>query len=319
MSKLVALLTGGWSAEREVSLEKSKAVEAALKEAGYRVRVIDVTLDLTQLIADLTPRPDVVFNNLYGRGGEDGTIQGLLEIMEIPYTHSGVTASAIGMNKPLTKTIAAKHGVKTPKGIITQALEEGLMPRPFVTKPVNEGSSVGVHITLDNDPLPVLEEGEYLVEEYIPGREIHVTVLDGVAQGVSEIIVPGRFFDYEAKYKSDQTQLITPAKIPENIAKNIMRNAELTFNALGCWGLARCDFRYDPSKADLDGIYLLEINTLPGLAPGSIALIQPEMNGLTFPALCAHLVENAKLHNQTCQNKNENQPSSNDAIKKVSG
>lgn len=331
MSKIVALLVGGWSAEREVSLNKGKHIKGALEEAGYTVRVVDVTDDFEKLISDLTPKPDVAFNNLYGRGGEDGTIQGLLEIMGIPYTHSGATASAIGMDKPLTKIVAHDHGVRIAEGVIAtkqEVLEEKVMERPYVVKPLNEGSSVGVKVILEGDnDLPLDAESwvfgdKVMVEKYIPGREIHVAVLDGKAQGVTEIKVTGKFFDYDAKYRDARTELVTPAQVPEIVAKTAMEFAEIIFKALGCHGLARCDFRYDDSKAGADGVYLLEINTMPGLSPGSIALIQPQLNGMSYSALCAHLVETAKLHNPlspSCHEKAQNEaPSSNAAPARAS-
>ena len=305
MSKTVALLVGGWSAERDVSLTKGKAIEGALKEAGYDVRTVDVTQDIEKLIADLTPRPDVVFNNLYGRGGEDGVIQGFLEVLGLPYTHSGVAASAIGMDKVLTKKLANSVGVQTSEGVIAakeDVLAERVMERPYVVKPMNEGSSVGVRIILEGENQKPLDAEswvfgeEVLIEKYVPGREIHVTVLDGKAQGVTEIKYPGRFFDYEAKYHDQRTELVTPADVPEDIAKTAMDSAEKVFAVLGCEGLARCDFRYDPSKPGGAGVYFLEINTMPGLAPGSVALIQPEQNGISFVQLCSHLVETARCH-----------------------
>ncbi len=317
MTKTVALLVGGWSAEREVSLFKGDHIEKALIEAGYTVKKIDVTRDLQKLLNDLTPRPDVVFNNLYGRGGEDGIIQGVLEMIGIPYTHSGVAASAIGMDKVLTKKLAKSVGVKCSEGRLAskeEIIAETVMPRPYVVKPYNEGSSVGVHIMFEGENQPPLNEATWqfgdiaLVEKYVPGREIHVAVLDGKAQGVTEIFVPGRFFDYDAKYVSDQTKLETPAKVPDIVAKTAMDYAEKAFDVLGCAGLARCDFRYDEAQSGAEGVYFLEINTMPGFSPGSIALIQPELNGISYPQLCSHLVETA-----TCQDKVPASPSSKSA------
>lgn len=306
MTKTVALLVGGWSSEREVSLMKGAHVEKALKEAGYIVKTIDVSRDVQKLVKDLSnPRPDVVFNNLYGRGGEDGTIQALLDMMGLAYTHSGVVASAVGMDKVLTKKLAESVGVRCSVGrVATKAeiLAETVMPRPYVVKPINEGSSVGVQIILEGEnQKPIDESGwhfgeEALVEKYVPGREIHVAVLDGKAQGVTEIIVAGRFFDYEAKYHSQETELITPAPVPDIVAKTAMDYAERVYNILGCNGIARADLRYDDSKPGNDGVYLLEINTMPGLSPGSIAVIQPEHNGMDYVQLCSHLVETAQCH-----------------------
>lgn len=306
--KTVALLVGGWSVERQVSLNKGAHVAEALKEAGYNVRVIDVTKDLSALTSALSPKPDVVFNNLYGKGGEDGVIQSVLEMMEIPYTHSGVTASAIAMDKPLTKRIASSIGVQNADWVIASkddVLAENVMERPYVVKPMDEGSSIGVRIIFDGENQRPLDAAswtfgdEVLVEDYIPGREIHVAILDGKAQGVTEILCAGRFFDYEAKYEDDKTELVTPADVPADVSAAAMDNAEKIYAALGCHGLARCDFRYDDTKTGKNSVYFLEINTMPGLAPGSIALIQPELNGMSFSALCAHLVETAKCHGQT--------------------
>lgn len=305
MKKTVALFVGGWSAEREVSLTKGKAVEAALKDGGYNVKRIDVTHDLEKLLKDLTPKPDAVFNNLHGRGGEDGIIQGLLEILEIPYTHSGVTASAIGMNKPLAKKLAASVGVPSADGRVAtkdEVLAGKVMAPPYVVKPPCEGSSVGVRIILENDNQLGLDVeswtfgNEVLVERYIPGKELTVAVLDGRAQAVTEIISHTRFFDYEAKYKDTRTELVLPAKIPQDVYNKAMDYAERVYKVLGCSGLARCDFRYDDSQKGSDGLYFLEINTQPGLTAESIGPSQVVYNGKSFIELCSHLVETAKCH-----------------------
>lgn len=320
--KTVALLVGGWSAEREVSLNKGKAVEAALSEAGYSVKTIDVSQDLAALVAALTPAPDVVFNNLYGRGGEDGIIQGVLETLCIPYTHSGVVASAIGMDKILTKKLAESVGVRCSIGKLAskqEVLDETVMERPYVVKPLNEGSSIGVRIIMEGENQRPIDEAEWhfgeqvLVEKYVPGREIHVTVLDGKALTVTEILFPGRFFDYEAKYNDKRTELVTPAPVPEIVAKIAMQYAESVYKVLGCSGITRADFRYDDSKAGSDGVYFLEINTMPGLSPGSVAVIQAEFSGMSYIQLCSHLVETA-----TCQDPaHAATPSSNDAQAKL--
>lgn len=325
MKKTVALLVGGWSSEREVSLMKGIHVEAALKDAGYTVKTIDVSRDVQKLVKELsTPRPDAVFNNLYGRGGEDGTIQALLEMLGLPYTHSGVVASAVGMDKVLTKKLAETVGVRTSVGKVASKqdiLAEHVMPRPYVVKPINEGSSVGVRIILEGENQQPIDEAswtfgeEALVEKYVPGREIHVAVLDGKALGVTEIIVHGhRFFDYDAKYKDAGTELVTPADVPEIVAETARKFAQATYNVLGCRGIARCDLRYDDSKPGADGVYLLEINTMPGLSPGSIAVIQPEHAGMSYKDLCSHLVETAQCHGQV----QDVPPSSSDAPKRQS-
>lgn len=318
MTKKVALLVGGWSTEREVSLTKGKAIEAALKEANYDVKVIDVSKNLSSLIKDLTPAPDAVFNNLYGRGGEDGVIQGVLETLGIPYTHSGVVASAIGMDKILTKKLAESVGVRCSIGRVAskqEVLDETVMSRPYVVKPLNEGSSVGVRIIMEGENQKPIDEAEWtfgeevLVEKYVPGREIHVTVLDGKAFTVTEILFPGRFFDYEAKYHDKRTELVTPAKVPEEVANTAKAYAEAVYKVLGCSGITRSDFRYDDSKANSDGVYFLEINTMPGLSPGSVAVEQAGFSGMSYVQLVSHLVETAK-----CQDPaHAAQPSSNDA------
>lgn len=307
--KKVALLVGGWSAERDVSLEKGKAVHQGLLEAGYDVDVVDVTKDLQALIKALTPKPDAVFNNLYGRGGEDGEIQSILEVLEIPYTHSGVMASAVGMNKPLSKMIAASLGVPVAEEAVMNVddvLKTNPMKPPYVVKPTNEGSSVGIRIIMEQENQPDLDletwksGTEVMVERYIPGRELTVAVLDGRAQGVTEIVSKTRFFDYEAKYQDDRTEYILPAKIDENVYKTCLDYAERVYNKLGCSGLARCDFRFDDTQTsnDPNTVYFLEINTQPGLTAESIGPSQVINNGMTFPQLCSHLVETAQCHDQ---------------------
>lgn len=325
MTKKVALLVGGWSAERGVSLFKGEHIEKALKASGYDVTVVDVTHDIAKLVLDLTPQDkkfDAVFNNLYGRGGEDGVIQGVLEALQLPYTHSGVMASAIGMDKPTAKRIATSLSIKCAKGSVASkedVIAEKVMPRPYVVKPLNEGSSYGVRIVLEGDNHDVLDEknwafgDEVLVEEYIKGREVHVTVLDGKAMDLTEIIVPGRFFDYDAKYDSAETQLITPAEVPKEVREVAMTNAAKIFKEIGADGVARCDFIYDVSKTGKDAVYFLEINTMPGLSPGSVAVIQPELNGMTYNQLCSHLVETAKCHG-SIENQKDDQQSSSDAV-----
>lgn len=236
MVKTVALLVGGWSAEREVSLEKGKAVEAALKEAGYNVRTIDVRKNLPVLLEALTPRPDAIFNNLHGRGGEDGIIQGVLEMIGVPYTHSGVLASAIGMNKAMCRAVVASAGVPIAKGgvySLDDILAGKALPPPFVVKPIQEGSSVGVKIVKDGDNSLPIDMSDWvfgdqaLVEQYIPGKELTVAVLDGKAQAVTEIISHTGFFDYEAKYKDTRTETVCPAKIPQDVYNKALEYAEI--------------------------------------------------------------------------------------------
>lgn len=319
--KTVALLLGGWSAEREVSLTKGKAVEAALKEAGYNVKTIDVHKNLAALVEALTPAPDAVFNNLHGRGGEDGIVQGVLEMLGIPYTHSGVLASAIAMNKDVCKRMVASVGVPVAKGQVASMqdiLDRNVMAPPYVVKPVQEGSSVGVRIILEHDNQPPIDADtwtfgeEALVEEYIPGRELTIAILDGKAQAVTEIVSQTRFFDYEAKYHDTRTELVMPAKIPSDVYNKALEYAEAVYKVVGCRGLARCDFRFDDTKG-VQGLCFLEINTQPGCTPESIGPSQVVYNGLSFSGLCAHLVETA-----TCQDPaHAEQPSSNAAQEKL--
>ncbi len=324
--KTVALLLGGWSAEREVSLNKGKAVEAALIEAGYAVKTIDVQKDLHGLLNALSPRPDVIFNNLHGRGGEDGIVQGVLEMLGIPYTHSGVMASAIAMNKDMCKRIVASVGVPVAKGRVAsvdEIMAQNVMQPPYVVKPVEEGSSVGVRIILDHDNQEPIDReswsfgAEALVEEYIPGRELTVAVLDGKAQAVTEIISHTRFFDYEAKYQDTRTELVMPAKIPEGDYNKALEYATAVYKVLGCRGLARCDFRYDDTPNG-KGLCFLEINTQPGCTPESIGPSQVVYNGLSFSGLCAHLVETAICQDQVPKSEREQdgQPSSTAAPEK---
>jgi len=290
MTKTVALLIGGWSEEREVSLNKGKAVEKALAKGGYDVRVIDVKRDINDFIAQLIPRPDVVFNNLHGKGGEDGVIQGVLEMMQIPYTHSSVMASAIAMDKGITKIIAQSVGVNVAEQLSYP------YAAPYVLKPIDQGSSVDITIVLEGDNFqPDVTKKGMIAERYIAGRELTCAVLDGKAQAVSEIVSATKFFDYEAKYNDTRTKTILPADISQDVYTQAMQQSEAIFDALGCQGIARCDYRYDEGGA---GLVFLEINTQPGFTPESIGPSQVVYNGMSFVDLCAHLVENATVKNK---------------------
>jgi len=301
LSLKVTLLIGGWSHERAVSLEKGKGVREALIRAGYDTAVCDVTA-MEALGGLLNPKPDVVFINLFGKGGEDGTVQTILNTMQIPYTHSGVVASAIGMDKHITKLIANSIGINCPKSKkveLAMLAKQQPLDMPFVLKPNNDGSSVGVGLIENIETLAsflIANENydePFLIEEYIYGREMHVAVLNGIAQGVTEIILKKNIFDYYAKYEDKSTELITPANIPEHICNKLKSDAEKIYNELGCKGLARCDFKLSESVLTKDDTYFLEINTIPSLSSGSIALIQSEANGIQFPELCKILVETA--------------------------
>ncbi len=298
--KHVAVLKGGWSAEREVSLVSGAACAKALREAGYTVTEIDMTPDIANQLAQT--KPDVVFNALHGSIGEDGCVQGLLEILKIPYTHSGVRASAVAMDKPMTKRVVEAAGLRCPKGmIVTKAdmLKGDPMARPYVAKPANEGSSVGVSLVFEGDNFFFTEEnwghGEsVLVEEYIPGREITVAVLNGKALGVTEIRPLDGFYDYENKYTDGKTEHLCPAPLAPEEAKAVMEMAEIAHRALGCRGLSRSDFRFDDTKGK--GVfYFLEINTQPGMTPLSLSPELAAHAGIPFKNLVEMLVEDARL------------------------
>lgn len=285
--KRVAVLMGGLSAEREVSLVSGAACAKALRELGYDVTEIDMQADIAAKLA--VAKPDFVFNALHGRFGEDGCVQGLLEILNIPYTHSGVLASSIAMDKPMAKKIFGLAGLRCPAGRVLRLKDVSAdpLPRPYVLKPACEGSSVGVRIVaaLDNRAYAQIIEGLgeelYLAEAYIPGRELTVAVLDGEALGVTELRVHSGFYDYENKYTDGKTEHLCPAPVPENIAQEAKDMAVRAHQALGCRGLSRCDFRYDEN----DGLYLLELNTQPGMTPLSLAPEQAKYRGMDFNEL----------------------------------
>ncbi len=299
----VAVLLGGWSAEREVSLVSGAAVAKALEERGYRVTAVDVQRDLEGLMKALTPKPDVVFNALHGRGGEDGTIQGVLDFLGVPYTHSGVLASAIAMDKPTTKDVLRAHGVRSPDGCVVRAaalLAEDPVPRPYVAKPTNEGSTVGVRIVRPGDnAVPVDEEGLsaerfVLVEEFIAGRELTVGVMGDRALAVTEIRTGTDIFDYTAKYTAGHAVHVLPAPIPDAVADLAMDWALMAHRALGCAGVSRSDFRWDESRPGTDGLFFLEINTQPGMTPLSLVPEQAAHCGIGFGDLVEWMVENAR-------------------------
>lgn len=302
MAKRIAILHGGWSAERPVSLVSGAAVAEALKERGHDAHLIDVTRDLPALIDALTPRPAIVFNALHGHGGEDGTIQGVLDMLGLPYTHSGLLPSAIAMSKPMTKRLLAGHGVRSPKGVVAprdRVATSHVMPPPYVVKPAAEGSSVGVRMVGPKDNAPPLDVkgwtfGEdVLVEEYIPGRELTVGVMGHRALTVTEITHQHGFFDYDAKYTAGHAVHVLPAKIPADVFDEAMRVALLAHQALGCAGISRSDFRYDDSRPGLEGLNFLEINTQPGFTPISLVPEQAAHVGVSFADLCEWLMENA--------------------------
>ena len=304
MAKRVAILMGGWSAEREVSLVSGRAAADALSRRGYDVIEIDVHRDLPALLAALDPLPDVAFNALHGRGGEDGIIQSVLEILGLPYTHSGPTASAMAMDKPLAKRVVAAAGVQVVGGELASAQEVvagHVLKPPYVVKPACEGSSVGVHIVHEGANAPALNVAEWsfgpvLVEPYIPGRELTVGVMGDRALSVTEIQHSHGFFDYEAKYTAGHAEHVLPAEIPDALSQTALDWALAAHRALGCTGISRSDFRWDDGKPGVDGLYFLEINTQPGFTPISLIPEQAQTLGISFEDLCTWLVETAQCH-----------------------
>jgi D-alanine-D-alanine ligase len=294
--KHVAVLMGGWSAEREVSLVSGQAVAKALDEVGYKVTPVDVGRDLAQVLTKL--KPDVAFNALHGRWGEDGAVQGLLEVLGIPYTHSGVLASAVAMDKPVAKHLFAGAGIPCADGVVVEReslLNMEPLPRPFVVKPLNEGSSVGVAIVQPGDNWTAADDerllpSRVLVERYIPGREIQVAVMDGRALGAIEIRPKKGFYDYAAKYTAGLADHLMPAPLSEDAYDRVMDYAQRAHQALGCRGVTRSDFRYNE---DEDTFYILEINTQPGMTPLSLVPEIAAHSNITFNDLVAWLVEDA--------------------------
>ena len=300
MSKHVAVLMGGWSAERDVSLVSGAAVVEAVKQCGYRASPIDVGRDLAQVLSQT--KPDIVFNALHGTFGEDGSVQGLLEMLNLPYTHSGVMASAIAMHKPTAKRLFSEVGIPVAEGKVLhrkQVMAGELPSRPYVIKPINEGSSVGVRIVQDGDnfspkddmPWPYGEE--VLVERYIPGREIQVAVMGDTVLGAIEIRPQGRFYDYEAKYTDGRAIHLMPAPIAPSAYEEACRLALLAHQTLGCRGVSRADLRYDDTRGEPGQFYMLEINTQPGMTPLSLVPEIAAHRQITFPDLVRWIVEDA--------------------------
>jgi len=287
---------GGISAEREVSLNTGRNCAAALREAGFTVVEVDAGRDLAERLVAL--KPDVAFNALHGPYGEDGCVQGLLEWLGIPYTHSGVLASALAMDKERTKQVYRAHGLPVVDSLLAPKAEvraRHVMPAPYVVKPYNEGSSVGVWIVgEDNNGPPQLDDAMpdvVMVESYVPGRELTVSVLGDRALTVTDIVTSG-WYDYDAKYKPGGSSHVVPAVLPAEIFDACMDFALRAHQALGCRGLSRTDFRWDESRG-LDGLFLLETNTQPGMTATSLSPEQAAHCGLSFPELCRWLVEDA--------------------------
>lgn len=299
----VAVLMGGWSNEREVSLTSGRGVAEALRSRGHRVTEVDMDRDVAARLNDA--KPDVVFNALHGVPGEDGSVQGMLDLMGIPYTHSGLVTSVIAIDKELTKQRLVPHGIPMPTGKIVASeslFSADPLPRPYVLKPVNEGSSVGVAIVTDGgnygSPIgrdtvgPWREFTELLAEPYIKGRELTVAVLGDEALAVTELKVSTGFYDYDAKYTAGVTEHICPADLPEPIARRTMDLAREAHRLLGCKGASRSDFRWDEEQGEA-GIFLLEVNTQPGMTPLSLVPEQAKYRGIAYEELVERLVEAA--------------------------
>lgn len=305
--KHVTVLMGGWSAERAVSLVSGAAIARALLARGYEVTTVDVRRDLAHLVAALSqPRPDVVFNALHGRGGEDGLIQGVLEYLGLPYTHSGVMASAIAMDKAMTKRVLSTVGMPLAASVVVsrdELLAGIAIEPPYVIKPVDEGSSVGVRIVRPGANRDALADEPWalgdtvLVEKFIPGRELTVGVMGDRALAVTEIKAETEFFDYTAKYTQGHAVHVCPADIPAAVAEEAKRLALLAHATLGCRGVSRSDFRWDEdaraSGAASHGLVFLEINTQPGFTPLSLLPEQAAHLGMDYGELCAWIVERA--------------------------
>ena len=291
----VAVLKGGMSAEREVSLSSGAECATALREAGYEVIEVDAGRDLAARLTEL--RPDAVFNALHGRWGEDGCVQGILEWLRIPYTHSGLLASSLAMDKTRSKEVFRAAGLPVVESVIASRDEveaDHVLPPPYVVKPNNEGSSVGVYLVHPGSNAPRLAETMpemVMVETYVPGREMTVAVMGDRALAVTDIVTDG-WYDYDAKYKAGGSRHVIPADLPPEISDACLDIAVKAHRALGCRGLSRADYRWDESRG-LAGLVLLEVNTQPGMTPTSLAPEQAAYQGISFPELCSWLVEDA--------------------------
>jgi len=299
----VAVLMGGWSAEREVSLVSGEGVARACEALGHRVTPIDMDRDVALRLHEA--KPDVVFNALHGSPGEDGTIQGMLDLMGIRYTHSGLATSVIAIDKQLTKNELVPHGIRMPGGLIVKSeslFEADPIPRPYVVKPVNEGSSVGVAIVTEagnyGNPIGRDVEGPWahfddlLAEPFIRGRELTTAVVGDRALGVTELKPKSGFYDYDAKYTDGMTQHVCPAEIPAQIAEACLDMALRAHRLLGCKGTSRSDFRWDDEQG-VEGLYLLEVNTQPGMTPLSLVPEQAKLVGMSYEGLVQTIIEEA--------------------------
>lgn len=300
--KHVAVLYGGWSAEREVSLSSGKACGEALESAGYRVTMVDVEPDIARVLSGL--KPDAAFNALHGRWGEDGCVQGILEVLRIPYTHSGVLASSLAMHKERAKAVFRSAGIPVAESkVLTRAkaaLGHPITP-PYVIKPVNEGSSVGVYI-MEEDGTQLLKcalsggespDDEIMAERYVPGRELTCAVMGGVALSVIDIVTMTEFYDYKAKYAPGGSKHVLPAEIPGEVYRRIQQYALKAHKALGCRGVSRSDFRYDDTHDGSGELIILETNTQPGMTETSLVPELAAHAGHSFEELVSWMVEDA--------------------------
>ncbi|CAO1654351.1 D-alanine--D-alanine ligase [Parasphingorhabdus sp. NYA22] len=299
----IAVLMGGWSAEREVSLSSGNGIAEALEKNGHKVTRVDMDRNVAQVLTAI--RPDVVFNALHGVPGEDGSVQGMLDLMQIPYTHSGLATSVIAIDKELTKQQLVRAGIPMPRGKIVSSAslyKADPLPRPYVLKPVNEGSSVGVAIVTDDsnygNPIgrdvvgPWQEFDELLAEPFIKGRELTTAVLGGKALCVTELKTAQGFYDYAAKYTEGLTQHICPAEIPPEIEKLCLDYALRAHQVLGCKGTSRTDFRWDDEQGAA-GLFVLETNTQPGMTPLSLVPEQARQAGISYEQLVEIIVREA--------------------------
>jgi D-alanine-D-alanine ligase len=305
MSKHVAVLMGGWSAEREISLRSGKACAEALTRLGYRVTRIDVGRDIATVLT--TVKPDVALNVLHGRPGEDGTLQGILEILAIPYTHSGVMASAVAMRKDIAKELFRAAAVPIAEGVMVsrfEAAKRHVLAPPYVIKPLAEGSSVGVFIVQGDHAHPPQEltrhdwpyGDQLLAEKYIPGKELTCAVMGEEALGVIEIVPTVRFYDYEAKYAPGGSQHLLPAPVSSFVYQEVRRLALAAHRALGCRGVSRADFRYDERVEETGGLVCLEVNTQPGMTETSLVPELAAHAGISFDELVRWMIEDASLN-----------------------
>ncbi|MHA1158757.1 MAG: D-alanine--D-alanine ligase [Alphaproteobacteria bacterium] len=305
MRQHVAVLMGGWSAERPVSLSSGAACAEALRATGYRVSEVDVDRDVARVLADLAP--DVVFNALHGPYGEDGSVQGVLETLNIAYTHSGVLASALAMNKPLAKDVLRAAGVPVAESVLVnrfEAAESHLIAPPYVIKPPNEGSSFGVLIVHEDATHPPQQlyaddwpyGDQVMIEKFVAGRELTCAIRGNEVLDIIDIVTENRFYDYEAKYEEGGSKHILPAVLSSFVYQNVQKLALRAHQALGCRGVSRADFRFDDSLEGISGLICLEVNTQPGMTATSLVPEMAAHAGMDFPALVRWMVEDASCN-----------------------